>query len=283
MSVLGVARRDLKSARRSRALWAFGTLLALLVGVVAFGYQGYQVSALRTVQQLFNTLTILLAALLPIVALVASYMAIAGERESGGIKFLLGLPNTRRDVFLGKLLSRLVVVWTGIAFLFAAAASLAVARNGVLPAGMVAGLFALSLLYAGVFVAVAVALSAAVASKSRAIATAVGAYFALVILYVIPGIRITTVVRWVHTTVLGMEPNLSLYNAITFTSPLVAFRKAANLVRPEEFQREVFRRAPDAGELPAYLGDEMGVVVLALWVVLPLAVGYVRFQRSDLE
>lgn len=283
MSVLGVARRDLKSARRSRALWAFGTLLALLVGVVAFGYQGYQVSSLRTVQELFNTLTILLAALLPIVALVASYMAIAGERESGGIKFLLGLPNTRRDVFLGKLLSRLFVVWTGIAFLFVAATSLAVARNGVLPVGMVAGLFGLSLLYAGVFVAVAVALSATVASKSRAIATAVGAYFALIILYVIPGIRITTIVQWVHTTVLGMETNLSLYNAITFTSPLIAFRKAANLVRPEEFQREVFRRAADAGELPAYLSDEMGVVVLAVWVVLPLAVGYVRFQRSDLE
>lgn len=283
MSVLGVARRDLKSARRSRALWAFGTLLALLVGLMAFGYQGYQVSPAQTVRQLFNTLIILLAALLPIVALVASYMAIAGERESGGIKFLLSLPNTRRDVFFGKLLSRLVVVGTGLVFLFAAATSLAVARNGALPASMVAGLFALSLLYAGAFVAVAVALSAAVASKSRAIATAVGAYFVLVILYVVPGIRLTTVVQWVHTTLLGMEPNLNLYNAITFTSPLIAFRKAANLVRPEDLQRAVFPRPEEGAELPTYLSDEMGVVVLAAWVVIPLAVGYVRFQRSDLE
>lgn len=284
MSTLTVAKQDFKSARRSRALWAAATLFALLAALIAFGSQGYQLSASEQVQNLFRSLGMVLAVLLPIVALVASYMSIAGERESGGIKFLLGFPNTRRDVFLGKLLSRLAIVTGGLVFVFVTATTVAVARHGVLPIGTILGLFALSLLYGAVFVGVAVALSAAVGSRSRAIGAAVGSYFLLVILYVVPNIRITTLVRWVHHTMLGMETNPDLYDAVTYTSPFIAFRKALNLVFPADFQRPVFRRSSEEiANIPLYLSDEFAVVVFALWLAVPLVVGYLRFDRTDLE
>lgn len=282
MSIRTVATKDFTSASRSRALWAVATVLALLFAVIAYGYEGYQLSPTESVQQLFSTLVMVLALLVPIVALVVSYMAIAGERESGGVKFLLGFPNTRRDVFLGKLGSRLLVVGAGICFVFATAASVAVAKHGVLPGQVVLGLFVLSLIYGSVFVGIAVALSAAVAARSRAIAAAVGAYFVLVILYVVPGVRITTIVRWLHTTMLGFDPNPNLYNAITYTSPFIAFRKATNLVFPPEQRSQIFRRTAE-GDLPAYLSDEVSLVVFAAWLVLPPVLGYLRFERADLE
>jgi len=285
MSVLTVAKQDFKSAGRSRALWTAGTLLALLAALIAFGTQGYRLPPAEQVQNLFRTLGMVLAILLPIVALVASYMSIAGERESGGIKFLLGFPNTRRDVFLGKLLSRLTIVSGGLVLVFVTATSVAVTRHGELPLGTVLGLFVVSLLYGAVFVCVAVALSAAVGSRSRAIGAAVGSYFLLVILYVVPTIRITTLVQWVHHTMLGMETNPDLYNAVTYTSPLIAFRKAQNLVFPDDFQRQVFRRAGEeaARDLPLYLSDEFSLVVFAAWLAVPLVLGYLRFDRTDLE
>lgn len=284
MTIRAIATKDLTATSRSRGLWALATVLALLFAGIAYGFSGYALSATETVVELFKVLGMVLAFLLPIVALVATYMAIAGERESGGVKFLLGFPNTRRDVFLGKLASRFLVVAVGLCFAFLAATTVAAAKHGVVLAALVLGLLALSLAYAGAFVSIALSVSATVATRSRAVTAAIGSYFLLVLLYVVPGVRVTVIVRWLHTQILGFERNVDLYNAITFTSPYVAYRKATNLLLPVEREATVFRRYGDAaGDLPAYLHDEVALVVLAAWIVLPLAVGYRRFAGADLQ
>jgi len=283
VSVLSVAKKDFKSARRSRSLWLVATLLGVVTALIGYSYQGYQVTPTESVHRLFGQIVLLLSLLLPIVALVASYMSIAGERESGGVKFLLSLPNTRRDVFLGKFCSRLAVVGAGVVFMFVTATAGGVARNGVLPVGFVAALLAITLVYGSVFVSIAVALSSMVAARSKAIAAAVGSYFLLVLLYVVPGLSVFMLARWVHTTLLGFDTNLDLYNAVSYTSPLTAYRQATNMVLPESVEQRVFQRASDAGELPMYLSEEVSLLVFAVWVVVPLLVGYVRFQGADLE
>ena len=173
MSTRAVAWKDLTSVRRSRALWAGITLLALVVAVVAYSFRGYQLTPREQVLNLFRTLVLGLGVIAPLVALVVSYLAIAGERQTGGIKFLLSVPNTRRDVFLGKLASRLLLVGGGLAFVFTTATLVAVATHGALPLGPIIGLFAVSFVYLAVFVVIAVALSAAVATRGRAIAAAI--------------------------------------------------------------------------------------------------------------
>ncbi|PSP93801.1 ABC-2 type transporter [Halobacteriales archaeon QS_4_62_28] len=283
MSAIAVAKKDFRSARRSRSLWLVATLLGLLTALIGYSYEGYQITPTESVQQLFAQIVLLLSLLLPIVALVASYMSIAGERESGGVKFLLSLPNTRRDVFLGKFCSRLAVVGAGIVFMFLTATVGGVARNGTLPVGFVVALLAITLVYGGVFVSIAVALSSMVAARSKAIAAAVGSYFLLVLLYVVPGLSVFMLAQWVHTTLLGFDTNLDLYNAVSYTSPLTAYRQATNMVFPESAEQRVFRRASDAGELPVYLSEEVSLFVFAVWLVVPLVVGYVRFQGADLE
>ena len=302
MSTLSVAKKDFKSARRSRMLWAGAVLLGLIAALLAYVSGGVNRPPTESVQELFGVLTLVAAVLLPIVALVASYLAIAGERESGGIKFLLSLPNTRREVFVGKLLSRVGIVVGGVAFMYVAAVSVALGRHGAFPAMTIFGTFLLTVLYGSAFVSVAVSMSAAAASRSRAIAGALTAYFVLVILYVFPVIRISSMVRWAHTTLLGSDPNPDLYNAVRHTSPYLAYQKATNFVFPAEMVSRPFRDSirntgptvepgprglsqstladPD---LPLYLTDEFSLVVLAFWAVVPLAIGYAVFKRADLE
>jgi len=281
MSLRSVARKDFTRARRSRALWAAATLLSMVAALLVFGYQGYQLGPAEEATAAFRTLGTLLAAVVPIVALVAGYLAVAGERESGGIKFLLGFPNTRREVILGKLGSRLAVVAAGVTFLFVAAASMSLARHGTLPLAAVLGLFVLTLAYAAVFVTLAVALSASVAARSRAIGAAVGSYLLFVILYVVPAVRIPDIVRWLHHTMLGQAENPHLYSAVTYTSPFTAYRKATNLVFPGD--RQVFRAVErEAADLPVYLTDEFAPVVFAVWLVVPITLGYLRFRGTDL-
>jgi ABC-2 type transport system permease protein len=300
MSTLSVARKDFRGAKRSRLLWAAAIALGLIAAFAAYVSGTATGASTRTVQELFALLTRVLAVLLPIVALVATYLAIAGEREAGIIKFTLSLPNTRREMFAGKLLSRLGIVAGGVVFMYVAAVSVAVTRHGAFPVGVIFGTLLVTLVYGATFVSIALSLSAAAASRSRAIAAAFGSYFVLVILYVFPLVRIPDMVEWVHTTLLGADANQDLYNAVEYTSPFLAYRKATNLVVPEELEETVFRRSATGGaegggpetatgaaeaasEIPVYLTDEFSVVVLAFWLVVPLLVGYWRFEGADLE
>lgn len=284
MSTRTVAWKDFRSVNRARSLWAAGTLLAVLMAVIAYGYEPYQAAPADAITQLFDLLSMGLAVFLPLIALVASSMAIVGERESGGIKFLLSVPNTRRNVFLGKLVSRLGLVGAGVGFMFLPVTIVALAKYGTLPLTPVFGVVAVSLVYALVFVCIAVAVSAAVSTRSRAIAASIGAYFVLVVLYAIPLVRIADLVRWVHHTMLGFQRNPDLYAAVSYTSPYIAFRKASNLVFPTDYQSVVFHRSAEQGaQLPMYLADEVSLVVFVVWFVVPLGLGYLRFDRTDID
>lgn len=284
MSLADVARKDLTSVRRSRGLWVAVTLLAVGTALGTYGFEVYGYDSGAAVAQLFADLALAFGVLLPLVALVGSYLAIVGERRSGGIKFLLGFPNTRRDVYLGKLRSRLTLVGGIVCFAFLPAISVAVTKFGALPVVPVAGVLAVSLAYAAVFVAVAVALSAAFAARGRAVAAAVGSYLGLVVFFVVPGAGAGGLVRWLHVTMLEFDPNPYLYDAVNYASPYVAYRKATNLVLPPDQRSEIFRRSASVdGDLPAYLGDEASLVVFAAWFAVPAVVGYLQFARADLH
>jgi len=333
MSIRTVAARDLRNASRSRGLWAGAIALGLLAVALGFTNQGTSQTPTAAVRSLFDVLTTLLALILPIVALAASYLAVAGERESGGIKFLLSVPNSRLDVFVGKLLSRMVLVTVAVAFVYVPATSLSLTKHGAFPAGTILGTLLVTLVYGAVFVVVGVSLSATVASRGSAIGRSLLAYFLLVLFYIFPVIQISNIVRTVHTTILGMSENTDLYNAVEYTSPYLAYQKALNLVVPESLQRDLFvdsgsgaegggqasgsgggaaggsasdsggdaagGSASDAGgdaaggvatdagdvaaDLPVYLTDEFAVVILAVWLVVPLVLGYWSFNGADLE
>jgi ABC-2 type transport system permease protein len=301
MSTLTVAKKDLRNVRRSRALWAGAIFLAVIAVLLAYANQGFNQSDAEAVRSTFQFLTIVLSLLLPLVALVVSYLAVAGEREGGGIKFLLSMPNTRRDIFAGKLLSRLCLVAGGVVFIYLAATSVSLTKHGAFPAAVVFGSFVVTLVYGGIFVNIGVALSASVASRGEAIGLSLAAYFVLVLLYIFPVIRLSNVVQAFHKRVLGMDANPDLYNAIEYTSPYRAYQKATNLAVPEDLAQRPFldsaanaeavsqarvSAGPAAStppELPVYLTDEFSLVVIAVWLVVPLLVGYRTFNHADLE
>lgn len=299
MTTRTVAKKDLMGASRSRSLWVAGIFLALVAVLAIYARGPGAGSGREAVQGLFVQLSQILAVVLPIVALAASYVALAGEREGGGIKFLLSLPNTRWNVFAGKLVSRVVVVTVGIGFMYVAATSLSLTKYGVFAGSVIVGSLALTAVYASAFVSVGIAMSAITASRARAIAGALVAYIGLVILYVIPVVTVENMVRWLHHSMLGRETNPDLYNAVQYTSPYLAYQKAMNLLVPAPLERRFFldsatdvagsgRRRPPRSEvpdpeLPVYLTDEFSLVVLAFWLVVPVIVGYWAFDRAELQ
>jgi ABC-2 type transport system permease protein len=290
MKALTVARKDFKDTRRTKTLWIVAFLLFFLGSLMAYVFDGGSSlgSATDRFERAFLSIAQVTSIIVPIVAIVATYLAIAGERERGSIKFLLSLPNTRRQVFAGKLASRVLVVALSLAGMFGLAAAILSFRHSVFSAGFVVGVSAVTICYALTFVSISLALSAAVATRTRAIAGAVTAYFGLVVFYIFPVASIVDIVNWVHDSLLGLGQNWDLYNLVEFTSPFVAFQKGLNLVVPEQMHTRPFvrSRAEESltqSDLPLYLQDEFALAIFAFWIVIPLLVGFWRFKRVDLK
>lgn len=284
-SPLVVARKDFEDAVRSKTLWVVTALFVLLTGTVAYFLDSIARALATEGMELTATDFVFVVRipgewLIPLVAVLVGYKSVVAERESGTIKLLLALPHTRRNVLLGKLAGRIAVVATAILVAFAVAAAVVAVRH-TLAVEPYAVFVLLTLAYAAAFTALAVGFSAAVRSGSRAIAGAVGIYalfgfnpslwdvVPLAINYVLSG-------EFFFETVRGPE----WAQAISLLSPKSAYNTAIAGFVPGE---SAFRQAGGGvAEGPIYLSEWAALVVLALWIVVPTAVGYWRFQRADL-
>jgi ABC-2 type transport system permease protein len=281
MSTASVFRKDILDVRRAKIVWFVGILFTLVT--VLFFYQIWEFGGLEGFDDvllgLWN-LTFIGAMFIPAIALVAAYLSIAGERESGSIKFLLSTPINRRELVLGKFLSRTVVVAASCLLAFAVAAVLSVIWFASLRPGVFVGVAALTTLYALAYVSVAVAISATTASRSRAMGGALGFYFATNLLVIFGDLSIRGLIEYVLNDLLGAgvgEDPLTLLTMII--SPTQSFLASVLLVYPENFLEY---NNLDPSEMSWYVQGEMGLLLLVLWLIVPLAFGIWRFDKANI-
>lgn len=276
MSLTAVIRKDFKDVRRAKLLWFVGgiyTLFAVLFFYV--GSTGDNPSVLAELQNM-SSLAILF---IPLVALIAAYLAIAGERESGSIKYLLSIPNRRRDVVFGKFVSRATLVSSAILVAFGVAALLSGAWYPEPEFATFARVVGVTLLFALAYVSVAVSISALTASRSRAMGGAIGYFFVFNILWAnASAFSVIGALRFVFEDTLGIGLAENTESLIQSLSPTVAYLQSLQLAFPAEFQN----LTPSDPTTPFYLEPEFMLVILLAWVIVPLLVGYWQFERADI-
>jgi len=284
-SPLVVARKDYEDAIRSKTLWVVTGLFVLLTGGVAYFLDAIGGALAPEGTELTATDFVFVVQLpgqwlIPLVAVLVGYKSVVAERESGTIKLLLSLPHTRRNVLVGKLAGRVAVVATAIVVAFAVAGVVVATRHAL---ALVPYLLfvAITVAYAAAFAGLAVGFSAAVRSGSRAVAGAFGIYalfgFNPSLWDLLPfGINYVLNGEFFFETPRGPE----WAQFVSLLSPKSAYNTATAGFVPGE---SAFRQAAGGtGDLPVYLSEWAALVVLALWLVVPMAVGYWRFQRADL-
>ncbi|PCR92094.1 ABC transporter permease subunit [Natrinema ejinorense] len=287
--VATVARKEFDDAGRSKLLWS---LIGLLVGLVVVGYVGiwYTVDDVTAAEAL-SFLGTPLQVIIPIAALIAGYMAVVGERRSGSIKLLLGLPPNRTDVVFGKLVGRMGVVGLAIGLAFVVSLVLGAVLFGAVPFVDWLGFGAVSLLFGTTFVGLAVGVSAAVSTRGKSMAIVVGFYMVFVALWEL-------LTAGPYYLLYDQGPPVEAetwYLVLDQFNPIFAYTNlASSLVEgslyPFQFQyglqsMEAYGMTPAErypGDAPFYLQDWFGIVVLSFWLVVPVAIGYVRFRRTDL-
>lgn len=287
MSAIAVAKKDFRDAVRSRGLIAL--TLIFVVFTVGGAYVSTQITGLlggggdQTTLDLIFALQTPASFLVPIIALLIGYGAVAGERERGSLKFLLGLPHTRRDVVLGKVLGRTGVVAVSILIGFAVGIVAIFAFTGSASPLDYLAFTVLTVLYGFVFVCIGVGISSMTRSTTRA---AIGA-FGLLALFWLLWDFIGLLLLYLVTGSLAFEPPIPdwflLYSSIPPGSGYGAVISAVLADTTEAAAGlTVEANGTSPGDLPFFAEPWFGFVILALWAVIPLTIGLLRFDRVDL-
>ncbi|WP_254525261.1 ABC transporter permease subunit [Natrinema caseinilyticum] len=272
MSTLEVAKKDFLDVRRAKMIWFVGGLYAFFLALLFFVGQN-NVPNPDVKNTLWN-LTGTGAMIIPLIALVSAYLAIAGERESGSVKFLLSIPNSRRDVVLGKYLTRTTIVTVSILGSFLIGAVLSLLWYPTFEATFFVGIAALTVLYALTYVAVAIGISAATSSRSRAMGGAIGFFFVTNVLNLLGPLRLA--IEYLFNDLAGLDIAANQIRFVqSLISPTVAYVNSTGLVFPDGF-----RSVPP--DIPWFLEGEVMVVIQLVWLVVPIALGLWTFERAGL-
>lgn len=290
-SIRAIATKDFQDAIRSWMFWGlsvfFFLLLVVVTGAIAYFGEGIAAEG-QTTEALVGLVYQITRLVIPLIALILGWKAIAGERETGSIKILLSLPHSRKDVLLGKLIGRAAVLSVSLIVGFVLAAVIVAAMLGGFDVVDYVGLLAMSIFYGVAYTSIAVSLSSL--TKSTTVAGA--AMFGVFVLFYIVWDSIQFAIYlmmdydWISgVAVNGFErpPDWAFF--LNMLDPGNAYQNGLSLVTSvAELDQEALAVQEEffGGGVPFYLQDWFSVVVLLFWIVVPLAVALWRFDRVDL-
>ena len=268
-----IARREVGDAVRNRwILAAIACLGGLALVLALFGSAASGETHAAPLHVAVANLSSLSAYLLPLLALLLSIDAVAGESEQGTLGLLLTYPVARWQVVTGKFAGHLAVLVIAIVLGYAPVAGLVAWHSGETSGwGGYAVMMAASALLGAVFVALGYVLSVLCRDRATAVGAAIALWIALVVLY--------------DLALLGLlaADSAHVIGERTFTVLL--------LLNPGDVYRLLNLLAIDAVGVITGMDDVAGglsldwpavVLVLAAWVAVPLALGAWLFRRKEI-
>ncbi len=270
-----LAGKEIRDGLRNRWVVAMTLLMAALaltlalLGSAPTGTVG--VSPLSVIIVSLSSLTIFLV---PLIALLISYDAIAGDIERGTMGLLLSYPVTRREVIAGKFLGHLAILAIATVIGYGAAGVAFAITGGDVEAGAwgaFATMVGTSILLGAAFIALGYLASTLVRDPRTAGAIAIGLWLFFALLYdmVLLGLLVVDQGKTVTAEVL---------NILLLANPADVYR----LLNLTGFSN-VSLFAGMAG-----MADQLDIAssvlaaTLVAWTVLPLSLAAMVFARRDL-
>lgn len=278
MGLAAVVKKDFRDSIRSFSLLSttllfvvFATGLAAIEWIPVM-YRDSAVDA--STLALLNSMRQPTVFMVPLIGLLLAYDTIAGERENGSLRLALSLPNSRAEVVFGKFVGRTGVIAVSILAGYAVAGVVALATYDSFDFAVFGLYTLLTILYGAVYVGLATGFSAATKSRRRAFTGAGGLYLLFIL-----GWDVLLLV--LQLAIYGQDiPETGLpdwFKFIGLLNPSTAFMHAVRVVIPEYGELTFY---PEGSAF--YLQDWVGFPILVFWGVVPLVLGYLRFERADL-
>lgn len=267
--VLATAQAEFRIAVRNR--WVTIAVVMMVLFSLVLSSAGSAPTGVLGVDKLTVTvasLTSLAVYLVPLLALLMSFDAVAGEIERGTLPLLLTYPITRVEILVGKFLAHLGVLALALVAGYGAAAGAAFAFDPGATAGLAAliRLFWTSLLLGATFLGVGYAISAVTRRPGAAAGLAIGVWLVLVVLYDL-GLLAAVVADDGGAFTVGVFPWLLLLN------PADAFR-LFNLAASE-----ATGAAAGVGGAANAIAPLHSLASLLLWPAAAVALAALAFRR----
>lgn len=291
-----LAREESKALVRSKGVWLLA--LALLPWTYRPAYHTWEALGADMTIGFVQYSAVLM---LPLAAIALGYRSIVGERAEGQLKFVAGLPLTRGDILVGKLVGQTVSIVIPVGLALALVTVAGVVRFGLVSPLRYLAVLAATLLYLAVLVSIVVSVSALAGRAATAAATLfVGLLMAVETLWqqmLVPALysRLTgTAVNPYDPPADGrlflldrLSPS-GAYNTVTNGLLGVGNSAASNGSVINDLQPGtsvnilVVDNTFEPGTVPLYLHEAGGLVILLVWGLIPLAIAYYRFNQGDL-
>lgn len=185
--ILATARLEFAIARRNR--WVIVSVAMMMMFSLVLAFAGAAPAGQLAADPLSVTVASLISLavyLVPLIALLISFDAIAGESERGTLALSLAYPLARTELLLGKLIAQLAVVALAVIAGYAVAAVVAFATGGMEAAEGLSALWRLvwtSILLGAAFLSLGHVMSCLSRRPSGAAAMAIGLWLVMIVLY----------------------------------------------------------------------------------------------------
>lgn len=298
MNWLPLARKEFRSLKRSKGLWVLAALL-LVSGLLSINVGPTVRSELGATASI-AAFQRPVGALIGFAGLLVGFRAIVGERESGSLKFPIGLPHTRLDVVLGKLVGRTAALSLPILVAIPLGVLVGVFVNGV-PSILTLVLFVLvSLLYALTLVAIGIGISALVRTSTRAAAVILAYVLVVLISWKRVSFQLYTLSTGNPVNIFAIPASPLLFLAVRL-SPIGAFYLLTNTLfgvgnSAAGYQSVLGQFAPNTTTnalvvditfqnlpTPFYLNPWLAPLILVAWMVLVGGLGYLKFSHTNIH
>lgn len=282
MSLYTVARDDFKNAARSYIVLGVIGVFAALVGLIFVA----EIDIYPHPYRVLFDVSFFIFLVFPLILAPLSYLAVAGDRERGTIKYALGLPNSRLEYVAGKLVSRLGVALAGTVAGVGVGYLIAVLTFDVAPSLERFLLFAaVSALYVVSLVGLYLGISTVTAKRSRAMLGVFAAYFVLVPVWFgfLPIIGLPALFELISDT-FGVTISSSTQAMIQSLSPATAYLQSTDVVYHGVMNGQypsIANAFPDS-QTRFYQQFWFNSLVMVAWGVGTMVVGYLSFRRSEL-
>ena len=268
-SVRLFAKREFIDALSSRwfilytiafSVLAIGVSFMSLAGSGSQGFAGFG----RTTAGLLN----LIMLVVPLMALIAGAGSIAGERERGTLLYLLAQPISRSELLFGKYLGLSVAMCCSMGIGFGLSAAVLAWKAGGVGLGAFSMLIVYTCLLSLAMLSIGMLLS--VLSRRSGVATGLGLFCWLVLVFVSDlGLMAGTVL---------FKLRVQEVFSIAVVNPLQAFKMGVIV----NMNASLDVLGPVGTYASHTYGDALSLILtsmLVLWIVLPLGVAMLIFQK----
>ena len=229
--------------------------------------------------------------LVPLAAILVGCFTVSGERASGSLRVLLGMPLSRTEIVVGKLLGGLAALAIGVIAAVGFAIPVSLGTFGSVPVRPLVGLGGTTVLFAFAFGGLSIGISAAAGTPRQSIAILIGGYMTMTFLW-------EPVVVGVHHAAQRVLPGGTAATLVPFLerlNPIEAYADIATMlggasVYPLRITFGLLDRDPGAsladhvsGSGAGYLVEPFLIGVLCAWTVGPVLLGLLRLRAVDID